>query len=129
MTVSIRTVGNLEFSSVDHEQRFYNVLEVTEERSGYFADDRFYQSMIYILTSDFCVRIFDQIVYDTNERFEFELDNPILKKLSSTETFMVTYALNLYFNTEHDYRFSYWFYQLDPKNQDVMMNSLKFIHR
>lgn len=117
----------INFNSLEHEQAFQNVLEVTNARSEYFADDKFYQSMIYILTSDFLRNKFDYITNDTDEIFEIDYSMSNVN-LSSTERFMMSYALKMYFSaTQHDYDFAYWFYQLNKENQEVMLNSLKFI--
>lgn len=117
---------NLYFMSEEHEQAFDQALEVTKHRSEYFADDRFYQAMIYILTSDYLRCDFDLITNDTDEIFEIipEVDS----KISSTKKFMMSYALKLYFSSvKNDYDFAYWFYQLDPQNQMIMLESLKFL--
>ena len=117
----------LEFVSQEHEQAFENVLDVTNARSDYFSDDKFYMSMIYILTCDFIRPLFDRITYDTDELFEIDY-NADISVFSSTEKFMITYALKLYFSSvENDYDFAYWFYQLSNENQQVMLNSLKFL--
>lgn len=116
----------LQFSSIEHEQAFDQALEVTKHRSEYFADDRFYQSMMYILTSDYLRCDYERITNDTDEIFEINAE--VNELMSSTKKFMMTYALNLYFSSvKNDYGFAYWFYQLDPSNQMIMLESLKFL--
>lgn len=125
--INRKAANILEFTSVEHEQAFNNVLDVADERSEYFVDDPRFSAMIYILTSDFLVSKFDRITNDTNEIFEidYSLKNVVL---SSTEKFMMTFALKFYFSSvECDYDFAYWYSQLDRENQDVILNSLKFI--
>ena len=119
---------NAKFQSQKHEEAFKSVLETTRFKSEYSYDDKFYQSMVYLLTSDFLEPIFRRrLAKEEDGLFIIDHKAPI-DVLSSTEKFMTSYALGLYFTgVPHEYKFSSWFWELNRSNQELMMESLGFL--
>ena len=116
------------FQSKSHEGRFEIRMEWFEETYGAIQRDKFFNAMFYLVNSDFLNAKFEQLIdEDSEERSFIDVDKLKSIDMSSTQKFMMTFALSFYFNVECDYNFAYWFYQLDRDNQDLIMNALSIL--
>lgn len=116
------------FQSTDHQCRFEERLEWFEETHGLVRRDPFFCAMFYLVNSDFLNGKFEKLVdEDVNEKMYINLDKLGSIDMSSTQKFMMTFALSIYFPIECDYNFAYSFYQLDKDNQDLILTALSFL--
>ena len=84
--------------------------------------------MFYLLNSDFLNSKFEQLIEEhDDDHLSIDVDKLSSIDLSSTQRFMMTFALSFYFNVECDYNFAYSFYQLDRDNQELVLTALSFL--
>ena len=117
------------FQSKEHQRRFEERLAEFEETHGLVCSDPFFHAMFYLVNSDFLNGKFEKLFeedFNSGKRY-INLHKFSSIDMSSTQKFMMSFALSIYFNFECDYNFAYSFYQLDRDNQDLITNALSFL--